>query len=156
MDGYATHLPVLMTMLSKTTGPVIELGCGWYSTPLMHYVCKQTNRELWSLETDAAWINQFTKYNTGNHKVELISDWNNHDFLSKYWSLVFVDHAPALQRKVTMRQMMDNADFFVVHDTEADHVYQYSEVFKDFKYRFDYMEFRPWTSIVSNKYECNI
>lgn len=156
MDGYATHLPVLMTMLTKTTGPVIEFGCGHYSTPLLHHVCKLTQRKLVSLEGDYQWMTGFAKYNSDFHEVRHVTDWNSVPELTQQWSLAFIDHAPALQRKETIRQMQDVVDYFVIHDSETDSVYHYSEIFPLFPHRFDYTEYRPWTTILSKKYDCQI
>ena len=34
-----THLPVLMDIVSKTDGPILEIGTGVFSTPYLHWAC---------------------------------------------------------------------------------------------------------------------
>ena len=36
MFGYATRQPLLALAVAQTDGPILELGCGHYSTPLLH------------------------------------------------------------------------------------------------------------------------
>ncbi len=154
MDGWASHVPYLATMVAKTTGPILECGMGWYSTPLLHYMCQSAGRELVSLESNYSWMINFTHYKSDLHRIEGITNWEIPEYCNQQWGLVLVDHGEALLRKTTIDKIKNNADYIIVHDTESDHVYHYEEVLKQFPYRFDCKEFRPWTTIVSMKYDC--
>ena len=35
MNPFATHIPALLACLEHTSGPVLELGSGWFSTPIV-------------------------------------------------------------------------------------------------------------------------
>ena len=35
MDQYATHQRLLVAAVMQTEGPIVEMGCGNYSTPLL-------------------------------------------------------------------------------------------------------------------------
>lgn len=50
---HSTHLAVLMEAVRRTAGPVLELGVGLYSTPVLHWLCYPTNRRLVSYDSDA-------------------------------------------------------------------------------------------------------
>lgn len=155
-DGYSSHqVPLIMTIL-KTQGPILEIGTGHYSTHILHHLCKKEKRPICSLENDMVWMMNFTKYRTDWHNVEYIVDWNDCKYFNQEWSVAFVDHVPGEQRIITIDQIKDKVDFIVVHDTEADHVYHFSQVFPKFKYRYDFKELIPWTTILSNKYDCAI
>ena len=58
-DCYSTHRPVLVKILAITDGPVLELGCGWGSTPLLHKLCKEQNRMLITVEDNMDWMARF-------------------------------------------------------------------------------------------------
>ena len=53
---YGTHLPCLIKAMEKTTGDVLEMGMGIFSTPYLHYQCILTNRRLTSYENDKSWL----------------------------------------------------------------------------------------------------
>jgi hypothetical protein len=59
-DGYGTHVPLLAAVISGAyVGPILELGTGYFSTPLLHQMCKATGQTLYSLDTSADWIANF-------------------------------------------------------------------------------------------------
>lgn len=151
IDPYATHLPMLMGMMSRTAGPVLELGCGYYSTPILHEICKFQKRLLVSVEEKPDWLKQFAELKTAGHEFCLSDDraavlqmLENID-----WGLVFIDNEPVEYRKLDIDRLRKNADCFVIHDTE-NAAYQFEPVLRTFKYRFDYKFLTPWTSVVSD------
>jgi hypothetical protein len=151
MDGFSTHQIPLISWVLRTSGPILELGTGFYSTGLLHEISEIQNRKLLSLDSDPSWIINFFKYNTSLHQIELVNDWNDHYFLNNKWSVALVDHAPALQRKETIKQIKDKVEILIIHDSNApDHVYKYSEIWDLFKYKKEYSEFNPHTMVVSN------
>jgi hypothetical protein len=58
-SDYGTHIAPLLTAVLATDGPVLELGCGDFSTPLLHAICAKQNRLLVSTDTDKAWLELF-------------------------------------------------------------------------------------------------
>ena len=42
MNPFATHMPVLLACLEHTSGPVLELGSGWFSTPVAKGASRST------------------------------------------------------------------------------------------------------------------
>jgi len=149
MDVYATHLPMLIAAVCKTSGPILEMGCGEYSTYILHEICKLNCRRLVSTEEKLEWFKKFEYLRTDWHEFYFVRDWASFVLLdSVKWDVVFVDHAPGERRKFDIDRLRNNATYLVIHDTE-EAGYQYEPVLQSFKHRFDYKKLNPWTSVVS-------
>lgn len=142
IDPWGTHLPLLARCVSVTKGAVLELGCGLYSTPVLHALCH--GRKLFSVESNQEWAKRFIHYRSDNHKV--ITD-GNIDLSEKY-SVALVDHSPAHDRARAVEELV-NTDLIICHDSEH-RLYDYERVLKDFKYRVEWKRYAPWTTVVSN------
>src|SRR3954465_681875 len=46
----STHFPLLIKLVQMTQGPILELGSGLFSTPLLHWLCFEQERELHTWE----------------------------------------------------------------------------------------------------------
>lgn len=150
--GHGSHLPVLMkTMEVSNSGPVLEIGMGFYSTSYLHWKCYMQGRELDSYEDNGPFIDKFKRLKTDSHRIHLI---NSYDELSTdgHWSVVFIDHGPNTRRITEIERFADKADYMIIHDTEARRkdVYSYHKVLPLFKYRYDFKGTYPETSVVSN------
>ena len=135
MDAYSTHQRLLLRAALNTTGPILELGCGWYSTLILHEVARRQDRLLISEDNDPAWLERVrAKFVTPEHIFRPLSraGWR------EWWGLVFVDHGPppelprnskgllnALDRGQAVLDLMGNADVFVLHDTQPDVRWEY-------------------------------
>ncbi len=53
MNPFATHMPALLACLEHTSGPVLELGSGWFSTPIVSAFA--TDRLVRTIETNPEW-----------------------------------------------------------------------------------------------------
>lgn len=148
---YGSHLPVLVKLLYITDGPVLELGSGWCSTPVMHWLCVPKKRLLVTYENDPGMHRIVHQYNDEYHHVLLIDDWDNAD-IERQWDIAFIDHAPSERRKVDIARLSNFAKYVVVHDTswKVEKHYQYSQIWGLFKYRYDYTDAKPYTTILSN------
>lgn len=148
LDPYSTHVPVLAAAVAAARpGPVLELGAGSFSTPLLHAICQATGRRLLTLDGDSNWAARFTEFRSETHRVEVASDWDA-AIPDDVWAVVFVDHAPAGRRVHEIDRLREACELMVVHDTE-DARYGYEEVFAKFAFRVDYTRLRPWTSLLS-------
>lgn len=148
---FASHYPVLFHALELTSGDVLELGTGLFSTPLIHYWCEPRNRAVVSVETDPSYFQVASLFATDFHKVRLTTDWNEPDLVRPF-DVVFIDHAPPEQRKIDLLKYANLARFIVVHDTNGrqDKHYHMREVWPTFKHVYHYGKFFPQTTIVSN------
>jgi hypothetical protein len=149
--AYTTHLPVLMKVMDITNGPVLELGIGFYSTPVMHWKCYSAKRKMVSYESSEGWVKYFRHYCSDIHEINHIDDWTKLD-VAGMWDVVFIDQDPAEARGLTAKMVAQNAKYVVLHDSDPkrDVYYKYSEVYPLYKYRFDFTEVRPHTTLLSN------
>ncbi len=152
----STYMPMLIKTIQMTKGPVMELGSGLFSTPLLHWLCQADGRKVVSYESDPEFYKFSHKFQSKNHRARLIKDWNEID-LKTHWSVVLIDHSPKrpLKRGMDIIKLKDKADYIVIHDTgpEIQAKYGYEEVWPHFKYRHDWKECTQWTTVVSNFYD---
>lgn len=143
-------MPLLMEAVNRTTGPIAELGAGWFSTPLLHWMCAKTERRLVSYETSPNFAEKAEAFREPWHEIRWVPSWDYAD-LEQPWGLAFVDHKPGIRRKEDIRRLADWAQAIVAHDTcgRTDKDYRYSEIWHLFKWRADY-QVRPKTTVVSN------
>jgi len=148
LPPYATHLPLLMACVQHTRGPIIELGTGTFSTPMLHALCAETGRTLLSLESDANWLAQFRHFATAWHRLLLVPDWSAAD-LSGTWDVALIDHAPPIRRVPDILRLRPLTKLIVIHDTE-NRCYRYEPLLTQFKHRVEWQRYSPWTSVVSD------
>jgi hypothetical protein len=145
--AWTTHLPMLIKTVLATDGPVAEFGVGFSSTPLLHWLCFE-KRQLVSYESVPFWYEFARKFQSRNHRIRLVEDWNKLD-TTKQWSVIFIDHLE--NRRVTdILRFKDSADYIVIHDTDDIKHYGWENVWSHFKYVYHWKGCRPWTSVVSN------
>lgn len=160
----ATHIFTLIAAVINTDGAVLEMGCGDWSTPLLHILCSVKKRYLLSTETNKKWMETFTYLATPWHEFKYLPVYQDDEDLNpdpklwdqiganQHWSVVFIDHKPALRRAIDIQRLRNNADIIVAHDTEpeSNYYYNYEAVLSTFKYRYIDDIYRPHTTIVSD------
>ena len=151
-----SHIPVLVKAIEMTKKDVLELGVGWGSTPILHWLCASKNLGLMSLESDGKWLKKFEEFETDEHLLaEFDFAKNGLDVLGfDKFGVVFIDHRPARKRRSSALYFKDKADIIILHDAElADHpAYKYTSMYKQFKYKYVYEDVgTPHTVILSNK-----
>lgn len=116
---WSSFMPALMACLEATTGDVLEIGVGHYSTPALHDYCAARKRLLVSCEEDEDWGREFAnKYIAIDHLFNL----GQYDAMIPMlagmgpWSVVFLDHSPGPRRAADMMLLLDVAEYVVVHD----------------------------------------
>lgn len=138
-------MPMLIKCVEISDGSVLEFGAGLFSTPLLHWLC--FGRKLITYEDNLSYYKFAKKFTSRNHTIRFVKDWNKID-LGKHWGVVLIDHISE-RRSVDAIRLKDKADYIVLHDTQSND-YKYNEVWKHFKYRYDWKACKPWTSVVSN------
>jgi hypothetical protein len=157
---YGTHMVPLITAIQNTSGDVFEMGCGDYSTPIIHAILSNQNRKILSADTSLEWLNLFTYLETENHSFKYVkvydNDWDTNpnpniwdSIGNQSWGVVFIDHRPGERRKYDIKRFEDKAEIIVIHDTE-EMSYNYEQVLCDFKFRYDYKVYNVYTTLVSN------
>lgn len=156
--SYATHLGALIACINKTSGDVLELGTGIFSTPYLHYACTIGKRNLLSLDGDKAWIRNYAEsdfahylYRNEYHKLEYVPDWDKAP-IEKEWDVVLVDQTPDEARKESVKKLANLAKYIIIHDSNERHEknYHYSEIYPLFKYRRTWSKDDRFADVLSN------
>lgn len=157
IDPYSSHLPLLAACVAATSGPVVEMGAGLYSTPLLQALCLGQGRTLTTIEHDRQWLSRIydERGRNENHRCILLDAWGD---LDKYGEelrcdVAFIDLAPADQRAWAIEVMRRWATIIVVHDTETEQRHNYPRVeeqLRRFKYRVDDKRRGPWATAVTD------
>jgi hypothetical protein len=149
---YGTHLSLLIPIVNKTTGAILELGMGVFSTPYLHFQALFSNRQLVSYDNNKSWTDFFASYECPNHKIILVDNWEDAD-IEKAWDVVLVDHSPGERRKEEVKRLVNFAKYIIIHDSNAkfENEYHYSEIYPLFKYKVTWSKNgRYHTTILSN------
>lgn len=160
-SSYGTHMACLVAAAVHTDGPILEMGAGDYSTPLLHSVCSKNERYLLSTDTDQKWLSYFTDMENDWHKFKYVKvyedDWeinpqpNEWDAIGgdRHWSVVFIDHRPGERRVIDIARLRNNTEIFVVHDTEQSEYY-YEPLLSSFRYKYVDKRYTTQTTVVSD------
>jgi predicted O-methyltransferase YrrM len=150
----STHFPVLIKLAQMTTGPILELGSGIFSTPLLHWLCFRDKRRLLTIESYKHYLDFANKFKTDWHEVRFL-DPRKEPVIEENFSIVFIDHSPKKPRTRGSDALLfkDKAAFIVLHDAGEDghKKYGYDILYPEFKYRYDWKGCWPATTVLSNK-----
>jgi hypothetical protein len=157
---YGSHLPILSRVIGACSGPILELGMGLYSTPLLDMMCFEDKRPLVSYDNDPVWFKENEKWRSKYHDVYFLdkqnlktgSEYDMANIEHTFWSVAFLDHKPAIRRKRDAQRLANNALFIILHDSEPalNPYFRYTWIYPLFKYRFDYTKCNPNTAVLSN------
>ena len=144
-------MPMLIKVVQMSEGPILEIGSGPFSTPLLHWLCHEKGRKLITYENVPDYFKFAKGFQSRNHRIRFVKDWEEMD-IKAHWGVVLIDHEPAKRRHADILKLKDNADYIVIHDTEPEreNKYGYQNIWPLFKYRYDWKGCRPWTTVVSN------
>lgn len=150
----STHFPLLMKMVNHTTGAILELGSGLFSTPLLHWMCFEKQRHLITVERHAHYMDFAKRFDIGNHHVFHIKQVEKSSFPDAVYTIVFIDHSPKRPRTRGDDAMLfiEKCRYMVLHDAGKDgkSKYGYEQLYPHFKYRYDWEGAVPHTTVLSN------
>jgi hypothetical protein len=161
---WTTHQPVLIKtflMTVDTKGPILEIGAGLFSTPLLHWLCKLYGRRLFTLESNYEFYAWARKFTAPGHTIRQVNSVDEYDYNNRRWSIVFIDHDfPESSRAQDAIKLKNNADYIILHDYSDRRNYGYQLIKPEFKYIYIYKQAFPWTAVISNvkelkEYETN-
>ena len=151
--NYATHLPALIKAVEKTTGDMLELGTGLFSTPYLHYVSILQNRKLVSYENFKSWYQVLIDYHyeCPTHEINFVDKYADAR-IEKEWSFVLIDQTPDSSRSEETMRLKDLAKYIIIHDANPsnDKVTHYSTIYPHFKYKSDWMGDHNRATVLSN------
>lgn len=150
----ASHLPILTRIIDASKGPMLELGTGYYSTPIFHAMAEMHKRHCYSYESSPEWYAKALKFQSAYHHIIFIEDWET--IPSGSFGIVFVDQSPNKYRRFSLKKFANSADYLIAHDSEIRRQSQFhlEKTLLTFKYRYDYKKIEPNVTVVSNF--CNL
>lgn len=141
-------MPMVIKLMLMTDGPVMELGSGVFSTPLLHWLCHGKGRTLISYEDSEEYFQFARKFRSRNHRVRFVKDWDQID-MGGHWDVVLIDHS-IHRRSIDALRLKDSTDYIILHDSEAPELYGYDKLYPNFKYIYHWKGCQAWTTVVSN------
>lgn len=146
-DDYASHLPILALAVHNTEGPIVEIGAGFYSTPMLWGFRKAKNKRAFhSFDQNKDWAKELELFGT-QHCQSLLK-------LPPFdCGLLFVDGPYASKdRGAIVSKWKDFADVIVCHDTQPSVAQsRYAYDFAAFPYQYTYKYTPVWTTILSKR-----
>lgn len=155
-DAYGSHAAVLagmMAYIADTDGGVLELGAGWYSTPLLHAICAAQRRPLFTVESDTQWLTKFHPYRTEMHELLGRDTVKVDETLDGRWDLILVDQAPNSDRLLWLNSILAcdrQPRFVIVHDMSPKNQSARRRTCARFEYTRLVRSMDPWTAVCSN------
>jgi hypothetical protein len=152
-EGWGTHAPLLAAVVaSARPGPVLELGVGRSSSPILVEMCRAMGRDLVGLESEKGWISELADLDYPD--VHYMPDWGKLPAWLEgrgRWSVIFVDHGPGEARLPVLQMIRGYAEFIVCHDTHNEgYLPGFEAELDSYKYRHDYTLMMPCTTVVSD------
>lgn len=112
MDPYATHLPVLVREALQARGPILELGCGDYSTPVLAEIAQHVEQPFFFYSADPVWSARFPTVQ------KYIVDWAAVKFPPA--DIVLLDNEQFTKDRIRhLPALSKTSRVVVVHDLEA-------------------------------------
>lgn len=140
-----SFMPWFEWALERTTGPVLELGGGYFSSPAVHRAYK-SGREAWTYEYDEAWAVELRQ----RFSQPVVTDFA--ELPNIEWDVVLVD-GEGWNRWLFLDSLRPLTLLFVVHDSQDPWIPE--EVLSSFKYRTN-RETDPRTTLVSDTLDVRV
>ncbi len=168
--AWGGHAVLLFSAIYATKGPILELGSGYFSTPVIHNVSVvEQSRDAYTVDLNVRWLARFAYLGSSHHRFGYVSErpqpqafgnitfqpvhfntWD--DIWHREFGLVFVDHSPGERRRVDIQIFRNLTDVMLVHDTDNLEGYGYEPLLSSFAYRYRFKRrprFKSFTDVVS-------
>lgn len=148
MNQWASFSPTLLAACAATSGPILECGCGFNSTLLLHAICAPTKRRLLTLEGNVEWLERFRNLETNWHALGHARNWDGLDIGIQYdcrYDVAFVDH-DRVPRGPLVGLLRERARFVVMHDSECNYC-GYGPHLAEFDWCYTHKFSPAWTTI---------
>lgn len=151
-EGWGTNIPLLAAAVAASTGPVLEIGGGLFSTPVLAAMCKATGREFLTLDDNAGWIKS---YSDVQPNAMYVDNWDDLERTVRPfgWGVIFVDHRPDNARLPVLKAVRGWSDYIVCHDTCNPYFEGVDDFLDTFKWRYDWGFMASSTTVVSDTKE---
>ena len=144
MDGYSTHLEALVETAVTTDGPLCELGCGDYSTPILAAIARQQGRTFKVQCSDPECASRFKSY----VDVQMV-DWATWEPTGE-WGMVFLDNEQFVRDRILQIPALSKvAKVLVMHDADvAVGMANWQQCISGYKEIAMYRRYTPWTAVL--------
>lgn len=145
MDPYATHLAPLVGAALKARGPIVELGCGDYSTPILAQIAAHLCVPFMVLSSDPVWSAKFKAI----CPVHYVDDWSRAAFPAA--DLVMLDNEQKTRDRIRLLPLLAKSSrVVVVHDLEQCEAHDHwREMSAPFKSIVRHTEHSPGTGVLT-------
>lgn len=135
---WGSHLVPLAAALGATSGPVLEIGCGHWSTPFLVRYCTAAGRRLVSVEDDGRWLQPDPVWPDWERIVTPSYDVVLPQLATMKWAVVLLDHWPAGRRAADALLFRGRAEAILVHDARKAVKHGWIEVLSDWPGRIEH------------------
>lgn len=151
VDPYSTHIgPLAWAVTSRPDGTLVEMGGGWYSTPVLHGIAEVTGQEVITVESEPDFLDALADY--------WPAPWHFYVLDPAYAmpvqgaAVVFIDAGTIERALIVDAARESGAHLVVVHDTEPGGNYPgLDEALDRFLYRRDFKVYSEYTTVVSDE-----
>ncbi len=148
MDPYSTHIPVTALALHMTGKlmpglPIMECGCGDYSTPMIELLKGGRRHDIYS--SDPTWSDMYQDVADRIIPVKSIGphQWGEYDLDDTYGLCLLDSEELTVHRRGQIPRLLDACRVVVMHDASA-------PLMSAAEYTYMYNRYRPWTWVGSN------
>lgn len=142
MDPYATHLEALVTTALSTTGPILEMGCGHYSTPLLAAIARHGGREFVVHASNREWAEKFADIAS----IQIV-DWDNWE--PPRFGMALLDSEEHTSRRLgKLPKLLERGGAVVVHDADIVSSYPAWQSTVTGRAVEFYKRHKPWTAVI--------
>ena len=121
MDPYSTHIPVTALALCKTAQlypdlPILECGCGDYSTPMFELLKGDRQFDIYS--SDPSWSDRFTEVadRVIYVKPEQKTKWGEFELEGEYGLCLMDSEELTVYRRQHIPKLLDCCKVVMMHD----------------------------------------
>lgn len=155
---WGSHLPTLIAAVVSSSGPVLELGMGNFSTPALHSLCTSlgTGHRLVSIEKESVWAEKFSQYLSDAHKIYCVDYRHYLENITPdtKWGVVFIDSSPGGSARAELFKLVVNRSaYVVVHDYHLENEEHIAPILVGLRSVKVVKTYSPPTLIVSKNYE---
>lgn len=147
--SWCSFMPALVACVAATKGPVLELGMGHFSTPVLHTLCGTLGRKLMSFEKNYEWRGLFTNFKSEFHEIyDMNSGMLSVGLLNL--GVVFVDDSPGGENRAQhFYGFLPMSDYVIVHDYHRDNEESIGPGLKGVPYKHITKTYEPPTLVAS-------
>lgn len=156
MDGYATHLNATITCAIRSGilwpgSPILELGCGHYSTPLLASIARIQNRKFKVITSSTEWSRSFSNLDCEMELIEF-ERWQDISFNDREWGMVLLDNEEtAAARYDQLFKLSGDAKAVVFHDANRVDSATWGLMTLFYKHLFFSDQYLPSTAILTQE-----